>query len=272
MFRLALIWLLSYFRSEFDAVRPWRKVYAGLVTSDKLAKVSDAAAFLYTLLLVAQDDTGCYPWTPAKVRALCVNRPWNGSKIASLVKELVAAKLVEPYDTVLHIVEGEAKNGKPNFSREPWYYDESAATWLQRGCKSAATPLQESTADLPLVGEGVGDLVGEGDQVGDASDDADPQKRAVQIPKDFEIDPEVFAWASKLDPPLNETEAFREAEKWHDHHTAKGTTAKDWSASLRTWMRNASDIKGGRSPFASKTRPNARGGATWDTTRRSAAS
>jgi hypothetical protein len=25
---------------------------------------------------------------------------------------------------------------------------------------------------------------------------------------------------------------------WRDHHTAKGSTFKDWHASLRTWLRS----------------------------------
>lgn len=188
-------------------MRPWRKVHAGLITSDKLARVSDGAAFMYTLLLVAQDDAGCYPWTPAKVRALCVNRPWSGTKIAGFVSELVDARLVEACDTVLHITEGEAKNGKPNFSREPWYYDESAATWLQRGCKSAASLLQQSTADLPLVGEGDGD--GEGDQVGDGGDSVSPaasdRKKVMEFKNSgFTVTEELLTWAqTSLKPALS---------------------------------------------------------------------
>lgn len=35
----------------------------------------------------------------------------------------------------------------------------------------------------------------------------------------------------------------REMAQWRDHHTAKGTTAKDWQASLRTWLRKADDYR-----------------------------
>jgi len=230
-------------------VRPWRKVHAGLITSDKLAKVSDGAAFMYTLLLVAQDDAGCYPWTPAKIRALCVNRPWNGAKIASFVKELVEADLVEACDTVLHIVEGEAKNGKPNFSREPWYYDESAATWLQRSCKSAASPLQLSTADLPLVGEGVGE--GVGDQVGDGGDSESPatgdRKKISEFRNSgFTVTEELLAWAQdNLKPALSVPELRNHTLEFSEYWTQQLTkrSLPGWERSWKSRMIAVSERK-----------------------------
>jgi hypothetical protein len=251
-------------------MRPWRKVHAGLITSDKLANVSDGAAFLYTLLLVAQDDAGCYPWTPAKVRALCVNRPWTSSKITALVKELVGASLVEACGTVLHIGEGEAKNGQPAFSRLPFVYDETAATWLQRSSAPAVLQQCSSTAELcsssaPAAtqqcltraedtsrdrGDGEGEWEwegkpsfppsGEGDQVGDGGDSESPatadRKKVTEFRNSgFTVTEELVSWAqANLKPGLAIPELRNHTLEFSEYWTAQPTkrSLPGWE---RTW-------------------------------------
>jgi hypothetical protein len=58
------------------------------------------------------------------------------------------------------------------------------------------------------------------------------------------------SWAAEHVPgvPVDaETENFR------DHHRAKGSAMKDWTAAWRTWMRNA--VKFGRVPAVAHVRP-----------------
>lgn len=65
-------------------------------------------------------------------------------------------------------------------------------------------------------------------------------KRATSIPDEFPPDEQTAArlgkWAQESCPlvPLKV-----ETDQWLDYHRAKGDTAKDWTASWRTWMRNA---------------------------------
>jgi hypothetical protein len=63
-----------------------------------------------------------------------------------------------------------------------------------------------------------------------------PASRATAIPEPFDLTEERKAYADKTLPNVDGP-ALLEAFK--DHHRAKGTTAKDWDASWRTWVRNA---------------------------------
>lgn len=69
------------------------------------------------------------------------------------------------------------------------------------------------------------------------------QKRASTIPADFEPNETCISLAAELGVPLSQ-----ELPKFRDHHSAKGTTMKDWQAAFRTWLRNAKQF----------TRPSAR--------------
>lgn len=108
-------------------MREWRKLHSGLVQSSKFGDVSDAAGVLYTLLIVAQDDEGKYPWNPTKIRALTVSRPrWSLAQAERFGRELVAANLAELRDGFLVIVEGREKNGKPSNAKTLFLYDARA--------------------------------------------------------------------------------------------------------------------------------------------------
>lgn len=68
-------------------------------------------------------------------------------------------------------------------------------------------------------------------------------KRATQLPDDWQPNPKHVELASEAGLDLDvETVQFR------DHHTAKGSTFKDWDAAFRTWLRNAVEFGRGRRP------------------------
>ena len=56
-------------------VREWRPLHRGIITSDKLAGVSDPAFRLFTYLIAAQDDAGMYPWSQTTRRVLTAGPP-----------------------------------------------------------------------------------------------------------------------------------------------------------------------------------------------------
>jgi hypothetical protein len=69
---------------------------------------------------------------------------------------------------------------------------------------------------------------------------ADKPRRATRVPDVFPFDDEhaqaLWSWALEHAPAI----AIRsETENWQDYHRAKGDTARDWTASWRTWMRRA---------------------------------
>jgi Helix-turn-helix domain len=60
--------------------------------------------------------------------------------------------------------------------------------------------------------------------------------RATTVPSSFTVTPQMRDWAKEHVPRLD---LKTETENFLDHHRAKGTTFKDWTAAWRTWMRNA---------------------------------
>lgn len=102
----------------------------------------------------------------------------------------------------------------------------------------------------PLEGEGEGDREGQPPTAVAAA--GKPPTRATRIPEVFPFDDEhaehLWRWAQEHTPAVA---IGPETENWRDWHLAKGDTAKDWTASWRTWMRRAqkdTERGGGRGP------------------------
>jgi hypothetical protein len=90
------------------------------------------------------------------------------------------------------------------------------------------------------------DVEGEGEREGETQPPtevgavADKPRRSTRIPDVFPFNEEhgqtLWTWALEHAPAV----AIKpETENWQDYHRAKGDTAKDWTASWRTWMRRA---------------------------------
>lgn len=62
-------------------------------------------------------------------------------------------------------------------------------------------------------------------------------KRASSLPDDFT--PSLTQKAQKIVASWPRGMFERELDKFRDHHTAKGSTFKDWQAAFRTWISNA---------------------------------
>lgn len=62
-----------------------------------------------------------------------------------------------------------------------------------------------------------------------------PAKRACALPDDFSVTPEREQYAITRLPSVDVPELM---ESFKDYHRKEGTTAKDWDASWRTWVRN----------------------------------
>lgn len=67
-----------------------------------------------------------------------------------------------------------------------------------------------------------------------------PRSKNVQLPDDFTPNETHTSLASQNDLDLQD-----ELLKFQDYHRAKGSTMRDWSAALRTWLRNAVKFKQG---------------------------
>lgn len=94
--------------------------------------------------------------------------------------------------------------------------------------------------------EEVNPITSSGCSTADGAQAPPPPKRATQLPADFEPDPTGMDYAAtrRLDAQ-GELDAFR------NHHTAKGSTFKNWQAAWRTWCDKAVQFgRGGSAPNA----------------------
>lgn len=103
---------------------------------------------------------------------------------------------------------------------------------------TAVTP---STIDPPYIHQRSTIVVG-----ADAPKPAKPASRATILPDDFQPNETVRQMAAELGLSLQ-----AELAAFCDHHTAKGTTFRDWQAAFRTWLRNSQRFGQRSTPMAS---------------------
>jgi hypothetical protein len=84
-----------------------------------------------------------------------------------------------------------------------------------------------------------------------ASKERAPRSKQSCIPDVFTPTDEQRAWATEGGVGNVDSETAQ----WWDHHKAKGTTAVDWNASWRTWMRNAVKFAGNGRASPSQSAP-----------------
>ena len=120
---------------------------------------------------------------------------------------------------------------------------EKAQTKKDENCAGTKTaPVEHGASTGPaLLIPDPGFLIPDSDSLrsscapqGEAPEPKAKQKRASAIPADFEPNETCISLAAELGVPLGQ-----ELPKFRDHHSAKGTTMKDWQAAFRTWLRNA---------------------------------
>ena len=125
-------------------MREWRKVHRSLTSSERIAQVSYPARWLYTLLLVNQDDEGSYPWTATMVRSITVTTEWTVIEASTYLEELKSQGLVDQQAQRVTIRRGVEFNGNPKSnSRKPLVYPESDISPTTVGLESDISPIRE---------------------------------------------------------------------------------------------------------------------------------
>lgn len=84
--------------------------------------------------------------------------------------------------------------------------------------------------------------------------------RKSRIPADWTPSEKDTAFAAERG--LSEREIFDEADKFRDHHVARGSAFADHAAAWRTWVRNAIDYRARRGGMAGATYPSGGGGGS----------
>lgn len=104
-------------------MRTWRKIYASLLDSEQVSHLSDGAVILLVFLIVAQDDSGYYPWTDTKLRRLTVVRPLHTrDDLVTWRDELVTAGIARLEDGGVVLIKGVTLNGIPRKDLRPELY------------------------------------------------------------------------------------------------------------------------------------------------------
>ena len=103
-------------------MRPWRKLHSSILESERFADTPLEAKVLFFLLVVAQDDSGYYPWERMKIKHLIAACDWTEAQARKHAQSLVehGLAMVEKGGIVLH--NGEVLNGCPRGDRKPFLY------------------------------------------------------------------------------------------------------------------------------------------------------
>ena len=221
-------------------MRQWRKIEKAILTSKKLSRVSDSAKWLFTLLLVAQDDAGRYPYDgddpecPDRITLTATARGWNSDVYESLLSELRTAGIIETQDGFIWLKSGAEKNGTPSNSKKfPLYYPTP-----ELGTETQAYAYESQTQDSQTsrVDKSRVDI-----------DKEKPSKKKVLDPSDIE------GLIEKHQEALGGAEAVREEIKAALNHKAVDK-AKDLKQYVDTWLRRAMQFNVTRNG-AAKTLP-----------------
>jgi hypothetical protein len=140
-------------------MRDWRKLYASIIASERLGGMTDAAFRLFVLLVVAQDDEGKYPWTPTKIRSLCVGTNWDSYGSNTALSELSESGVAVLRDGFVYLTNGAALNGTPTNSRKwPLIYKIDS---VQQSNSISDTVLSEYSQSTDTVLSARGDKIRE---------------------------------------------------------------------------------------------------------------
>jgi len=166
--------------------------------------------------------------------------PTDDVNCAELLREIAAQGLIERADgwiTIPNLTRHQKPDRRYFTTCEKEGCDEPPETVSQRAARRAPavhTPGAPSAHDGRTPGAHV-----DGDGEVKGSDGDRPRKRAHQLPDDFRPSDKHLALAADLGVDLR-----REWPKFVDHHRAKGSTMKDWSAALNNWMRKSVEYGG----------------------------
>jgi hypothetical protein len=234
-----------------------RTIKPELLEDARTAGLSDAGFRLFVAAILLADDHGNLRaderWLEGQVWWVGVGRG-DSPKSAASLRELSEVGLVTIYG-----VRGQwyasIRNwrkhqridnaGKPRVP-QPSDADEEYSPNFAAKRRETPLDLRPPTSDQ----DPEGDFIGAQDKPAaqtkldqlkatvDASATRAKKHRGSQIPDDWQPRAEERAWASE-----NGLNCDDEAAQFRDHHTARGTAFRDWSAAFRTWLRNASKWK-----------------------------
>ena len=141
----------AFCSNEGTGMRTWRKSHSSVLESERFATLSDGAGCLFFMLVIAQDDTGYYPWEVAKVKRLIVSRSWTVDEVTGFANEIVKSGMADWLDGGISLRRGEELNGKPRRDVTPELYprqrDVDVTSTLTQRNRNVTSTLEQSRVD-----------------------------------------------------------------------------------------------------------------------------
>jgi hypothetical protein len=194
-----------------------RNIKPGFFKNEALAECEPMARLMFVGLWTLADRNGNLENRPKRLKGELF--PYDNCDPAALLAQLISHGLVVEYEAngmaLLNIPAFKAHQN-PHMAEKPKYPEPGASTVLapvEHGASRADSLLLIPESRIPM---------------------REARSRAHALPQDFNLTPdrETYARSKGVADPRSTFDHFR------DHHTAKGTTLKDWDAGWRTWCRN----------------------------------
>lgn len=209
-----------------------------MVDQTYVAALGPAAAVLFSRIMWRAGDTGEWRATRSEMAAETGLTPAMIRSALDLLRERewITSRRTSTMDATM--IWAPVCAGQPEIAESASRDGGSSTTPL---AESAISSFETTDTNNPLSPPPEDDTDG-----GLFSPPNQPEKpkRAHRLPADFRPQPAHFTLAAELGVDLSV-----EGPQFVDHHTAKGSTFKDWDAALRTWIRNAAKFRGQVAPI-----------------------
>lgn len=234
-----------------------RSIHAGFFTDEAFTTVSAFARLLLLGLGIEADDKGVFPWKPLtfKMRIL----PMDVVDIQELLAELVSVDAIRKFRAEdgkdYGVIRNFLMHQKPKSPNDLYPLPDDLRDFLGN-----SEALEKRFGNGSLGGEGRGEEGKGEERRGGERKGGSSRAGATPFPDDFEpvLTDRAQAIVERWKPGELETQLSR----FKDHHTAKGSTFKDWQAAFRTWIDNHDEYRqrNGKTSGRSSSGPDRRSG------------
>jgi hypothetical protein len=225
---------------------PNRIVRDGILTSEPVNSLSEAAENFYRRLINVVDDYGRYSANPTLLRAACYPLKLDQVREEAIEDRLAECERVGLIET--YVVDGKRFLHLRNFRQQvrakaskypnPPTECSADAQQMHSTCLASAKHMHSTcSADAQhMIADAHLDEFGDEYEFGDGDGGGKRRKRRTPAPKAFEITADLRSWA--------EAKGLRfdldaETERFLDYHRSKGNAHSDWKAAWRNWMAKA---------------------------------
>lgn len=219
-----------------------RSVHPSMFTDEAWVSCSLGARLLFIGLWTDADDQGVFEWKPLQLKMRLL--PGDNLDINELLGEIEGAGLLMRYQEDRRLygaIKDFQKYQKPKKPRAVHPVNPVVVAFVT-GEDEAQPDLFPGAPSGGSGGENRQQMEGRGEERRMESEGRGTRaSRATGLPPDFPDDDAIRKAEEKFTAEGVDVDARREAEKFRNHHAAKGSTFKSWPAAWGTWTGHAID-------------------------------